>query len=78
MDILDEVAQLLSSLDAIEKEQRAGQEMGKAMLLRSAMEDYIEWVRRRDWPKARACLERIVEAGNYMVSSLPDSESTGA
>ena len=75
MDVLDEVAQLLSSLEAIEKEQRAGQEMGKAMLLRSALEDYVEWVKRRDWPKARVCLDRILRAGTYMISSLPESES---
>ncbi len=75
VDVLAQVDRLLSNLDAIENEQRIAHETARAILLQSAMEEYLELVRKGDWPKARTCLHRVLQVANYIVADLPTSES---
>ncbi len=75
MDILDQVARLMSALEAIDNEKRASLELGKAKLLRTAIGAYITYIQAHEWKSAREQLERIQVAIDKMLPQLPSSNS---
>ncbi len=75
MGIQDQVIRLLSDLDAIETEQRLAQEWGKALLLHSGTQAYVDCVSKRDWQKARGYLKQIIRVANLMIIDLPEDQS---
>lgn len=74
MDIIDQVSQLLSGLEIIERNRRAGEELGKAMLLQAAIEDYVDSVSTRNWERARGQLTCILMAVVNMIPALPSEK----
>ena len=75
MDILDQVARLVSEYDTAEKKQRASLELGKANLLRAAADNYVKYIRQHEWESAREQLERILLAVVNMIPYVPSDES---
>ncbi len=77
MDILDQVAQLLSDMEQTERKRHSTEEIGKAILLHAATGEYLERVRNRNWRAARDRLVRIMLAVVNMIPDLPDDARDG-
>ncbi len=75
MDIWDEVTRILDANEVLEKNRRAGQELGKAVLLQAAIEDYVDSVTKRDWEQARDQLASVLVAAMNMLADLPQDDS---
>lgn len=75
MDIIDQVAQLLSEFETTEKKRRASLELGKAILLQAATGAYLTHIRKHEWSNAREQLDRILMVVVNMIPDLPSEES---
>ncbi len=76
MDILDEVAKLVSEIEAKEKQKQVDHEATKGILLHEATADYLESVRRHKWKRAHDQLVQIFQFVTAILST-PQADDPG-
>ncbi len=71
MDIIDQVARLVSELEETQQRRRASEETSKAILLHAAAGEYVQRVKNRNWRAARDGLAGILYVVVNMLPDLP-------